>query len=138
MTAMAVALSLASCSTSQKVASLASLSGEWDIVELNGKAVTAAEGQDTPFIGFDTVQERVYGSTGCNRLTGKLVADAGKQTIDFGALGCTRMMCKDMETEQQVLTTLGEVHAFKLLKDGQLALCDGGKQTVMLLRHRAK
>ena len=65
---------LASCSTSGKMASLDSMSGEWTIEKIDG-ATLDNKGETTPFIGFDAKTNKVFGSTSCNRLTGEMTAD---------------------------------------------------------------
>lgn len=127
---------LASCATSGKIRSISALTGEWNITEVEGKAVGAGNDGNAPFIGFDTKENRVYGSTGCNRLTGALNANVETGTIDFGALGSTRMMCADMKTEQAVLGALGKVSTFSMQKKGVLEFKDSTGKTVMTLKHK--
>ena len=67
---------LISCGSAKKTASIDSLSGEWSIVKIDGKEIKVTEGQDLPFLGFNTKEGRVYGNAGCNLLTGALNADA--------------------------------------------------------------
>lgn len=84
---------LASCATSNKIKSISALAGEWNITEVEGKAISASDSENPPFIGFDTNENRIYGSTGCNRMTGALNANVETGKIDFGAVASTRMMC---------------------------------------------
>lgn len=84
----------------KNAATVADISGEWNIIELNGAAVVPAPGQAFPFIGFDVAQGTVYGNSGCNRMTGRFDVNAKPGTIDLGALGSTRMMCPDMTVEK--------------------------------------
>lgn len=129
---------LAACGNGQKIASIDSLAGEWSIIKIDGEDVTLSDGQEEPFIGFDTNEKRVYGSAGCNLLTGSLDADAKSETIDFSSLGSTRMMCPDMQLEEQVLNGLAKVKKFKMLKSGEIELKGADGKTVMLLRNRTK
>lgn len=85
------ALAMSSCRSSKEATSLSSMNGEWNIVEINGTAVVPGQGQQIPFIGFDTTTGKVYGYTGCNRLIGSIDVNAKAGTIDLGALGSTRM-----------------------------------------------
>lgn len=137
LASICVAAAVASCGTSEKVTSLSALNGEWRIVKINGKSVKATEGETAPFIGFNSTDKRIYGSTGCNRLTGRLNADAETGSIDFGATGSTRMMCHDMETEQQVLDALKDIKAFSMKGGSTLVLSgDGGKAVMELKKGR--
>ena len=63
---------LSSCASTKNAATLSSLSGEWNIIEINGSAVVPAPNQEFPFIGFDTKTGQVYGNSGCNRLMGSM------------------------------------------------------------------
>lgn len=130
----AFVLAIVSCSTSKKsMVSLDMLNGEWEIVTIDGSQVAAAE--DNPFLGFNVADTLVYGSTGCNQLTGMLNADAETATIDFSALGCTRRMCATMESEQQILGALSRVSQFSVA-DSTLKLLDAEKNTVIELKSR--
>lgn len=133
--ALCAAVLLTSCATGKKSTTLSALDGEWNITEINGKAVTAPNGQDTPFIGFNKTEKLVYGSTSCNRLTGVLNADAANGTIDFSSLGMTRMMCADMTIEQQITDALPKIKSYKI-GGGTLTLCDNNGNTVMILSRR--
>lgn len=89
------------------------LQGEWEVVELNGKKVVP--GDNTPFIGFDTEEKRIYGFTGCNRLTGTLNVErfVGGEP-DFSAIGTTRMACQDDIYESAFLAALGKAKKVSL------------------------
>lgn len=134
LAAISVATALMSCATGEQGASLSALNGEWDIVKVNGKGVVVAEGETAPFIGFNSGDKLVYGSTGCNRITGRLNADPQKREIDFGALGSTRMMCRDMQTEQMVLDALKDIKTFKIKKKNSVLVLgnENGKAVVEL------
>lgn len=137
LTILCTAALVASCATSRQATGLTALQGEWQVSEIEGQPVATAEGQDTPFIGFNVSEKLVYGSTGCNRLTGTLNADAEKGSIDFSALGMTRMMCPDMTLEGKMTATLAKVRTYKMSKKGQqLQLRDEAGQTVVTLVKR--
>lgn len=133
---MCVAAALASCGSSHKAVSAGQLGGEWDIVRIDGSDVSVKDDTDKPFLGFDVTGKRVYGSTSCNRLTGMLDADMETGRIDFGSMGSTRMMCRDMQTEQKVLDALGRAKTFKVLKSGRMTLGDVTGKTVMELKKK--
>lgn len=118
--AMAATL-LASCSTAEKTTSLAALNGEWNIEKIEGKSIDKSLSENEAFLGFDTAKKSVYGSTGCNRLTGSFDIDANN-VLDLSKMGSTRMMCKDMTTETMVLEALQKVKTFKVDKKGNLLL----------------
>lgn len=127
---------LSSCGTSKQAAVLADISGEWNIIEINGTAVVPASEQEFPFIGFDTKGGKIYGNSGCNRIMGSFDVNAKPGTIDLGALGSTRMMCPDMTVEENVLSALSKVKKYRLLDKGQIALCASSKRPVVVLQKR--
>lgn len=134
---MAVTLvGLSSCASSKNAATLSSIGGEWNIIEINGSAVVPAPGQEFPFIGFDTKTGKVYGNSGCNRLMGSFDVNAKPGKIDLGALGSTRMMCPDMTLERNVLSALGQVKKYKKLGTDNIALCGSSNRPIIVLQKK--
>jgi heat shock protein HslJ len=87
------------------------------------------------FMGFNVAEQLVYGSTGCNQLTGAMPTKVGPDTQMFSALGSTRMMCADMTVEDAMLPALGVTVDFKV--DGtNLYLLDRAGNTVVSLEKR--
>lgn len=128
---------MVSCGTSKEVASLSSINGEWNIIEINGSAVVPVQGQELPFIGFDTTTGKVFGYSGCNRMMGSFDVNAKAGTIDLGGLASTRMACADMTTEQNVLSALGQVKGYKKMGKHNIALCNASNRPVLLLAKKA-
>ena len=60
-----VLMGLSSCASTKNAATLSSINGEWNIIEVNGTAVVPAPGQEFPYIGFDTKAGKVFGNSGC-------------------------------------------------------------------------
>jgi len=134
--AVLAASMLASCATNNKMTSINALTGEWLVTEIAGSPVAAGDDREAPFIGFDTDKKMIYGSTGCNRLTGVLDADAKTGRIDLGKMGSTRMMCRDMATEQKVLEAMGKTAFYKIEKDGRLEFRDDSGKAVMVMKRK--
>lgn len=130
-------MGLSSCGSTKNAATLSSISGEWNIIEVNGTAVVPAPGQEFPFIGFDTKTGKVYGNSGCNRLMGSFDVNAKPGTINLGALGSTRMACPDMTVEQNVLAALGQVEKYKKLGKENMALCGSSNRPLVVLQKKA-
>ena len=120
---MAAIALMTSCSSTQKMASVADLSGEWTIERINGSAIDKKAGD-----------KRVYGNTGCNSLTGLLKTKNNK--IDLSGMGCTLMMCADMTNEQKVLKALDKVKRFDVNNDGELVLTDNANSEIFLLKKK--
>ena len=108
------------------------LNGEWSVTTIGEMAVPDSV---DAFMGFDLKEKTIYGSTGCNRLTGSLPTEISRDVPMFAAMGCTRMMCADMTIEDAMLPALGSGVDFKL--DGNtLLLLNADGQTVMTLEKR--
>lgn len=111
------------------------LDGQWTIKTVNGRPVGKAE--QTPFVGFDVAKGLVYGTAGCNNLTGSLVLDEeNPEAIDLSKLATTQMLCADMATEDAVLQALRAVVAFRVDADGQLSLYNKERQVLLTLVRR--
>lgn len=134
MTGVLVALS--SCRSSKDVATLSSINGEWNIIEINGAAVVPAPDQEFPFIGFDTSTGKVFGNSGCNRMMGSFDVNAKPGTIDLGGMASTRMACPDMTLENNVLSALGQVKKYKKLGKENIALLGSSNRPVIVLQKK--
>lgn len=102
------------CKTTQKLtATFADLSGEWNIVELNGKHLDPKE--TNQFLGIEQTTKRLFGNAGCNRMMGEVEYTPGdKNIIRFLNVATTRMACPDMEVETELLNALSEVGRFEV------------------------
>lgn len=129
-------MGLSSCGATKNAATLSSISGEWNIIEVNGTAVVPAPGQEFPFIGFDTKTGKVYGNSGCNRMMGSFDVNAKPGTINLGAMGSTRMACPDMTVENNVLSALGQVKTYKKLGKENVALCGSSSRPLVVLQKK--
>lgn len=127
---------LSACGSSKNVPSLASIEGEWNIIEINGSAVVPAAGQTFPFIGFDTQEGTIHGNAGCNSLLGSFDTKAEPGTIDLSGMGATRMMCPDMTLEDNILKAFAQVKKYKVMDDENIALCNGKKKPVLVLKKK--
>ncbi len=128
------AFAAVSCSTVRNMP-VNDLSGEWNVVEIEGKAISVPDGCDRPYMAFDAVNNRLFGSVGCNRIMGVLSAtDAG--SIDLSGMGSTRMMCPDMTIEDRLLSAFNQVKEFGIDKKGQLVLMDGQQHRMVTLAKR--
>ena len=93
-------IGMTACGSGKQAVQAIDLTGEWNIVTVNGDTIKA---ENTPYLGLDMAEKRLYGNAGCNRMMGTFEADSlqpGK--IKFGQIGTTRMMCPDMDTESKV------------------------------------
>lgn len=128
---------LGSCGTGKQVNSKVSpVEGEWNIVEVDGKAVNMESGS-SPTIGFDVLNHRIYGNSGCNRMMGSFeIIPSNSRSLVFGQIGSTRMACPDMATEKNVLAAMDKVKSYKEVSgkgSARLALCDEKGHPVMMI-----
>ena len=94
----------------------------WVLTELNGKPVLAGgAGRGGPQLEISLTEGRVTGTTGCNRLSGRVRADTRR--IQFDPLMTTKMACPDNSgaTEGDFLTALREPLTYRV-GEGRLTL----------------
>ena len=113
--------------------SLTDLSGEWAIELVNGKKIVGTT-EVTPFIGFNTDENRIYGNVGCNTINGALLQnEKTANSLKFENIATTMMMCPDMETETTVLNALNETRSFSI-KNGQVYLLGENGNELLVLK----
>ena len=124
------AVFMSSCGTS---GNSVDLSGEWNIVSVEGQNISS---ESDPFIGFDTKEGRIYGNAGCNRIMGVLEIDSvNPGHIVLSNVAATRMMCPDIKTEQKVMAALNSVSGFQSSTKG-VDLTDKSGKIVLSLEKR--
>lgn len=124
---MAAAVAIVSCGQN------AGIGGEWNIVSVNGTEIaTQEDAENQPFFGFDLEGKMIYGSTGCNRLTGALNIDENNHTIDLSSTGSTKMMCPDMTTEDAILKAMAATTSYKVKGTTLLFLDSAGNTTIQM------
>jgi heat shock protein HslJ/uncharacterized membrane protein len=80
-----------------------------------------------PVVEFHLTDNRVSGSTGCNRMTGGF--EARGKTITFGQMATTRMACPNMAFEQDFLKAISRKTLNYALNNGKFILTnDEGMQ----------
>lgn len=117
-----------STSTNQKLA------GTWELNYISGRRITfdGLYPEKKPTITFDTVNQRVNGSTSCNAFNGKLVVDG--PTISFTEpMAMTRMMCPG-EGEQAFLDVLKTVNRYAISDDNTLTMLMGDVAVMRFIR----
>lgn len=124
---------LTSCQATRHATSSSMIEGEWNITEVNGAAVKAHPG---PYVGFNTQENRVYGNSGCNRISGSFDFKGKKGQIELGQMLSTMMACPNMELEQSILQALNSVERIKSLDKEHLALCDKDKKPLLQMERR--
>ena len=124
-------IALASCGTQK---SAYSIGGEWALTNLDGKAITPTS--DTPFIGIDLSDGKIYGFTGCNRLTGTIdVKKFAEGKPDFSNMGMTRMLCPDDTYERPFMQALDKVKSSEIL-DKEIRLKDASGKVILTFKKK--
>jgi copper homeostasis protein (lipoprotein) len=107
-------------------------SGEWRLVDLQGKPINSQDLPQGATLKFDAAQKRVSGSGGCNRLMGPYQVTGAK--LHFGPIAATMMACQHgMDTEAAFFHALEGVASYKI--DGDtLSLLGPSGATLAKLR----
>lgn len=133
--ALTALLVLGSCATTQK-ATLSDLTGEWNIVAIDGKNVIAPAGQELPYVGFDVKNGQIFGNASCNSIFGYFDTKSADGVIRLSDIGTTRMACPDMQLEQSIVNAFGRVDKYRLTSSGDVELCAGGKVVMTLAKRQ--
>ncbi len=82
------------------------LAGAWRITRINGREVPKDAGIQ---MVIDLNNYKIHGNAGCNILNGTIAVNMEVENgVRFGNLGTTRMMCPNIELEQEFLQALGQ------------------------------
>lgn len=119
------------------------LEGEWNVVELNGTPVQTGR-ENSPYIGFNLSEMRVYGYSGCNMMTGELMVDSTKNgVIAFDKMAMTRKACPNDTIETPFVNAVNRIKGYRVVdcndnnKDNcKVALLDGNNNAVIKLQKR--
>jgi heat shock protein HslJ len=124
-----VATTLVACNKNTNNAQ--NVSGEWNLIEMNGQSMAEAETATLPFIGFNQAESSIYGNAGCNSFFGTMVTDENNaNALRFDNMGSTKMMCPNMEVEDAMLSALAKVSSIEFNEE-ELQLKDANNQTIL-------
>ena len=124
---------LTSCQVTRHATSSSMIEGEWNITEVNGSAINA---HPSPYIGFNTQENCVYGNSGCNKIAGSFDFKGKNGQIELGQMLSTMMACPNMELEQSILQELNSVECIKFSDNEHLALCDKNRKPLIQMERR--
>lgn len=116
-----IVVGISSCGVSKKTpaATYSDLSGEWKVIEMNGRSLNPDETGQT-FV-FDTSMNTVSGNAGCNRFSGRAEYNpARRNIIRLLQVASTRMACLDEEKnslENEFLKNVEKVVRFESLTE---------------------
>ncbi len=96
----------------------------WEMIELNGEAVTASAGRDLPWFQLASEGKRVNGFNGCNRFFG-VYKRAGDALTFTQPMGSTMMACPpDVTIDRAFMKALEAVATCRIV-DGVLEIYNG-------------
>ncbi|WP_338875256.1 META domain-containing protein [Spirosoma sp. SC4-14] len=103
----------------------------WILTELDGQAISTSQEREVPRLELSLTENRVTGTTGCNRLSGSVRADT--HLIRFGPLVTTKMACigNGNAIEAKFLNVLTQPLAYQI-STGRLTLWQQGKAVAVL------
>lgn len=107
-------VAVAACNSSKNVVSENStISGKWDLKELNGKDIIQTYMRPV-LIEFNETDSKVSGSAACNRFFGSF--NKSGKTLTFNPLASTKMFCDEASNnlETEFLSSLEKVNKFKV------------------------
>lgn len=108
------------------------INGLWQLLYVNGNKVTKEKsGKEIPQLEFKTADNSLTGSTGCNRITGKIRVTA--YLVDFENLAATRMFCSNAMYETPLLQLLRGSLSYTLSNE-ELIFTKEGKQVLVFRR----
>jgi heat shock protein HslJ len=107
----------------------------WKLTRLEDRPVRLREGGREAHLVLHTIGRRLAGTSGCNQLSG--VYELAGERLAFDAIATTKMMCPDLqEQEQALLAALARVAAWRIT--GQhLELLDRDGVPLLRLEERA-
>lgn len=117
-------LSLMTCGNNQDRNLITS---NWEVIELG----PLREFEKAPNMQIDIEKNRVNGYSGCNQFFSDLTVESN--SILFGNVGSTRMMCQDMTVEDAFFAAVGKIATYKF-EDENLILLSEDKEELMTLK----
>ncbi|OYU53902.1 MAG: hypothetical protein CFE25_17600 [Chitinophagaceae bacterium BSSC1] len=114
------------------VVEMPDINGLWQLLYVNGNKVTKEQsGKEIPQLAFNTTENSLTGTTGCNRITGKIRVTP--YLVDFENLAATRMLCSNAKYETPLLQLLRGSLSYTLSNE-ELIFTKEGKQVLVFRR----
>lgn len=106
------------------------LSGNWNIVTVDGKKIASEE---PAFLAFDLKEKRIHGNNGCNIINGELIVD-NDGTFLLDKVISTMRACAGDNPEAQIMKALNDTRSFKVESKDNLKLYNADKNEVLSLK----
>lgn len=132
----ALPMLLTSCAQTKEFTE-SNINGEWNIVSADGFNAADEETMDAPFLGFNTAEKRLYGSTGCNNVMGSIKTDSLSQgRLSFSPVAMTRRYCPNDQLERHISGMFDKVRKLRM-KGSKLMLTDEDGKVLITLSRRS-
>lgn len=119
-------------SPKEVVVEMPDINGLWQLISVNGNKVIKEQlGKEIPQLEFKTADSSLTGTTGCNRITGKIRVTS--YLVDFENLAATRMLCSNAMYETPMLQLLRGSLSYTLVNE-ELIFTKEGKQVLVFRR----
>lgn len=102
--------------------------GQWTLARINGKDFSQGNMREIPMLVIGEAENKVTGSTGCNRLNGQVHVEG--DSIRFENIAITRMAACPGNFEKDFLQALNRVDGYKL-EGEQLRLMQGEEELMV-------
>lgn len=106
------------------------LSGNWDILSVQGEKIVSEE---PAFLSFDLTQKRIHGNNGCNIINGELIV-GNDGSIQLDKVISTMKACMDNDSERRIMDALNKSKSFKIDSDNYLRLYTADQKELILLK----
>ncbi len=108
------------------------INGEWTIIEVNAQKI---EGEERPYLYFETEHNRFYGTNGCNTLNGDFSLE--ESNLTFSNVISTQKACHDAPYEYQINYALSQSVTHTVEQKGNehyLSIHDTNGTKILVLR----
>ena len=89
-----------------------SVEGAWQVVEVQGVRVDAAE--DIVYINFNGLKKALSGFAGCNYINGSFRINTVKRSLKMEAVASTRTACPQLDLESDILSLLQKTASYDI------------------------
>lgn len=87
----------------------------WVAKEVMGKTVTPVEGHPSANFQLHSIDKKITGFSGCNRITGPY--ESSHEDLKLGPVAATRMACLDANVETQFMEAITGTKTFRIAGD---------------------
>ncbi|WP_455497037.1 META domain-containing protein [Coprobacter sp.] len=106
------------------------LSGNWNIITVDGKKIISEE---PAFLAFDIKEKRIHGNNGCNIINGQLMVE-NDGTFRLDKVISTMRACAGDNPEPQIMKALNDTRSFKIESKNNLKLYNADRKEVLSLK----